>query len=204
MTGYDACSDEELLERMRMGENGISDYLMEKYKSLVRKKARTLYLMGGERDDLIQEGMIGLFRAVMDFQPDKGASFMTFAGLCIDRQLYNAVQSSQRQKNLPLNSYVSFSDEDENRLEQLWVENPESIVIEREDVRAFKEEISKILSPMEKKVLDAYLRGDSYEEIAGMLGKSQKSVDNALARVRGKIRRYIDGRKNLKMGGDFS
>ncbi len=204
MTGYDACSDEELLERMRRGENGISDYLMEKYKSLVRKKARTLYLMGGERDDLIQEGMIGLFRAVMDFQPDKGASFMTFAGLCIDRQLYNAVQSSQRQKNLPLNSYVSFSDEDENRLEQLWVENPESIVIEREDVRAFKEEISKILSPMEKKVLDAYLRGDSYEEIAEMLGKSQKSVDNALARVRGKIRRYIDGRKNLKMGGDFS
>lgn len=189
MIRYDEFCDEELLQMMRSGESGVSDYLMEKYKHLVRKKARAMYLIGGETDDLIQEGMIGLFRAVMDYQPEKKASFMTFACLCIDRQLYNAVQSSMRQKNLPLNSYVSFNDEEyEKYMEQLWVENPESIIIDRENTRALQEEIARILSPMENKVLEGYLRGDSYVQIGEQLGKSYKSIDNALHRIRRKIR----------------
>ena len=148
-----------------------------------------MYLIGGETDDLIQEGMIGLFRAVMDYRPEKKASFMTFACLCIDRQLYNAVQSSMRQKNLPLNSYVSFNDEEyEKYMEQLWVENPESIIIDRESTQALQEEIARILSPMENKVLEGYLRGDSYTQIGERLGKSYKSIDNALHRIRRKIR----------------
>ncbi len=189
MIRYDEFCDEELLQMMRSGESGVSDYLMEKYKHLVRKKARAMYLIGGETDDLIQEGMIGLFRAVMDYRPEKKASFMTFACLCIDRQLYNAVQSSMRQKNLPLNSYVSFNDEEyEKYMEQLWVENPESIIIDRENTQALQEEIARILSPMENKVLEGYLRGDSYTQIGEQMGKSYKSIDNALHRIRRKIR----------------
>ena len=109
MSHYDDYSDEELISRLRSGESGISDYLMEKYKELVRYKARAMFLIGGETDDLIQEGMIGLFKAVQNYQPDKDTSFQTFATLCIDRQLYSAIQNSNRQKHMPLNSYVSLS-----------------------------------------------------------------------------------------------
>ena len=115
MSRYGQCSDEELIERLRNGESKISDYLMEKYKGTVKKRARAMYLIGGETDDLIQEGMIGLFKAVQDYRPDREASFRTFAGLCIDRQLYSAVKNSTRQKHIPLNSYVSLSEEEEKR-----------------------------------------------------------------------------------------
>lgn len=189
MIHYEEYGDEELIRMMRSGEKGVSDYLMEKYKYLVRKKARALFLIGAEPDDLIQEGMIGLFRAVLDYQPEKKASFMTFASLCIDRQLYNAVHSSMRQKNLPLNSYVSFSDEEYERyMEQMWAENPEAIIIDRENTQALREEIARLLSPLENKVLESYLRGDSYAQIGVRLGKSSKSIDNALHRIRRKIR----------------
>ena len=109
MVQYDHVSDEELIARLRAGESAVSDYLMEKYKGLVRKKARAMFLIGGDTDDLIQEGMIGLFKAIQDYQPDKEASFLTFARLCIDRQVYSAIQSSRRQKHQPLNSYISLS-----------------------------------------------------------------------------------------------
>ena len=189
MSGYDQCSDEELIVRLQKGEKEISDYLMEKYKEFVRKKARAVYLIGGETDDLIQEGMIGLFKAVQDYRPEKEASFRTFAGLCIDRQLYSAIQSSNRQKHLPLNSYVSLSQAGEAEdLEGRWSENPEAVVIDQERTRILKEEIQKALSSMENKVLTYYMQGYGYVKIAKLLGKNPKSIDNALQRIRGKIR----------------
>ena len=192
MSHYEQYSDEELIVMLRKGESEVSDYLMEKYKEFVRKKARTMCLMGGETDDLIQEGMIGLFKAVQNYQPDRNASFQTFAGLCIDRQLYSAIQNSNRQKHMPLNSYISLSQEDDSEgMETVgWSEDPESIIIDQESTRALEQEIKDALSPMENKVLDYYLRGYNYVKIARIMGKSPKSIDNALQRMRGKIRNF--------------
>lgn len=191
MCQYDHVSDEELISRLRDGENGISDYLMEKYKGMVRKKARAMFLIGGDTDDLIQEGMIGLFKAVRDYRPEREASFQTFARLCIDRQLSSAIQSSMRQKHQPLNSYVSLSQDDEGE-QELWTENPEAILIDQENTRILQEEIRRQLSPMENQVLDCYLEGYGYVQIGEMLGKSPKAIDNALQRIRGKIRSRIE------------
>ena len=191
MNRYDQYSDEELIFRLRQGETDISDYLMEKYKEFVRKKARTMFLIGGETDDLIQDGMIGLFKAIQNYQPDRDTSFRTFANLCIDRQLCSAVQYSNRQKHLPLNSYVSLSDENESEhLEGSWSEDPETIMIDQESVRNLELEIAKALSPMENKVLNYYLRGYGYVKIAEIMGKTPKSIDNALQRIRGKVRNF--------------
>ena len=191
MGRYDQYSDEELIVRLREGETEISDYLMEKYKEFVRKKARAMFLIGGETDDLIQEGMIGLFKAIQNYQADKETSFRTFASLCIDRQLYSAVQNSNRQKHQPLNSYVSLSDENESdHLEGAWSEDPEALIIGQESTRTLEREITKVLSPMENKVLDYYLRGYGYVKIAEIMGKTPKSIDNALQRIRGKIRNF--------------
>lgn len=190
MKDYANCSDEELILRLHGGEEEISDYLMEKYKEFVRRKARAMYLMGGETDDLIQEGMIGLFKAVKDYRPEKDASFRTFAGLCIDRQLYSAIQSSNRKKHLPLNSYVSLNSENETGdLEGQWSENPEALIIDRERTSALEAEIRKMLSPMENKVLKYYLQGYGYVKIGELMGKNPKAVDNALQRIRGKIQK---------------
>lgn len=193
MRQYDNVSDEDLIARLRGGESGISDYLMEKYKGLVKKKARAMFLIGGDTDDLIQEGMIGLFKAVQDYSLEREASFQTFARLCIDRQLYNVIQTSRRQKHQPLNSYVSLSTEDAGEHEEeLWMENPESIIIDQENTRALQETIRKQLSVMENKVLDDYLEGYGYVQIAELLGKSPKAIDNALQRIRAKIRTQIE------------
>ena len=197
MDCYGQFSDEQLIERLRGGETEISDYLMEKYKGLVRKKARAMYLIGGDSADLIQEGMIGLFKAVQDYRPDREASFQTFASLCIERQLYSAVKNSTRQKHIPLNSYVSLSEEAETgSLEGLWSENPEALIIDRENTGSLEKQISQTLSPMENKVLDYYLKGYSYVQIAELMNKQSKSIDNALQRIRGKIRDYIKKSKN--------
>lgn len=197
MDCYGQFSDEQLIERLRGGETEISDYLMEKYKGLVRKKARAMYLIGGDTDDLIQEGMIGLFKAVQDYRPDREASFQTFASLCIERQLYSAVKNSTRQKHIPLNSYVSLSEEAETgSLEGRWSENPEALIIDRENTGSLEKQISQTLSPMENKVLDYYLKGYSYVQIAELMNKQSKSIDNALQRIRGKIRDYIKKSKN--------
>lgn len=197
MDCYGQFSGEQLIERLRGGETEISDYLMEKYKGLVRKKARAMYLIGGDTDDLIQEGMIGLFKAVQDYRPDREASFQTFASLCIERQLYSAVKNSTRQKHIPLNSYVSLSEEAETgSLEGLWSENPEALIIDRENTGSLEKQISQTLSPMENKVLDYYLEGYSYVQIAELMNKQSKSIDNALQRIRGKIRDYIKKSKN--------
>ena len=186
---YDTCTDEELIARLRAGEREITDYLIDKYKSLVRTRARALYLVGGDHEDLIQEGMLGLFKAARDYKPGKEASFATFAGLCIDRQMYSAVASSQRQKHQPLNSFVSLSEPvSEQELRLVDEETPEEIMISRENVIGMHERIKERLSKFEYQVLELYLKGYDYTQIAEKLGKQPKAIDNALQRIRSKVR----------------
>ncbi len=191
---YTTYSDEELIEKLREGNAEIADYIMEKYKPLVRKKTNAMYLIGGETEDLIQEGMIGLFKAVRDFNPGKEASFFTFAEVCISRQLYSALEASNRKKHIPLNTYVSFSNQDEPdgvHLEQIVTEqtaSPEQILIEQEHKEEFFAKLEQKLSPMERKVLYLYLEGSNYTEIASIMGKTPKSIDNSLQRIRGKVK----------------
>ena len=190
---YEAFSDEELIEKLRQGENDITDYILEKYKTLVRKKTNAMYLIGGETEDLIQEGMIGLFKAIRDYRPDKDASFYHFAELCINRQLYSALEASNRKKHQPLNSYISLSDQDNQGAvaAELLVDQergPEQMVIEQELWEEYKKRLEQNLSKMENKVLQYYLDGNHYIQIAEIMGKSPKSIDNALQRIRQKIR----------------
>ena len=196
MTDYDNRSDESLLESYRRGDQGVSDYLMEKYKGLVKRKARAFYLIGGETDDLIQEGMIGLFKAVRDYQPDRDTSFVTFARLCIERQIYSAIQNSNRQKNIPLNSYIPLTQEKDTDIMlaslDIHAQSPESIIISKENARFLYEMIKTRLSRMEVEVLERYLRGAGYAEIGQQMGKPAKSIDNAIQRIRKKIREYLE------------
>ena len=190
---YEAFSDEELIEKLRQGENDITDYILEKYKPLVRKKTNAMYLIGGETEDLIQEGMIGLFKAIRDYRPDKDASFYHFAELCINRQLYSALEASNRKKHQPLNSYISLSDQDNQGAvaAELLVDQergPEQMVIDQELWEEYKKRLEQNLSKMENKVLQYYLDGNHYIQIAEIMGKSPKSIDNALQRIRQKIR----------------
>lgn len=199
MQDYNDYTDEELIEMYRTcHENtAISDYLIEKYKNLVRKKARAMYLIGAETEDLIQEGMIGLFKAIRDYQPERGSSFFSFANLCIDRQMYHAVEASNRQKHQPLNAYVSLSMEngEDGILSELVASSAEAIVLDRENAQIMQEKIKKCLSPLENQVLASYLKGNDYIKIAQQLGRSPKSVDNALQRIRAKVRECILGKE---------
>lgn len=204
---YDTMTDEQLISRLRGGERDIMDYLMVKYKSMVRRKTREMFLIGGENDDLIQEGMIGLFKALRDYDSGRDASFLTFADLCVSRQMYTAVQASKRQKHIPLNTYVSLygsvgtnrdGEEEEslvNVLSDVAGTNPEDVVIDRENVIQLEQTIERELSGFEKQVLDLYLTGMSYQQIAKVLGRDDKSTDNALQRIKTKLRRAI-GREN--------
>lgn len=200
---YENISDEELIVRLRQGETQITDYIMEKYKHLVRKKAKSMYILGGDNDDLIQEGMIGLFKAIHDYDIGRDASFFTFADLCVSRQMYNAVQAARREKHAPLNSYVSLyaemseGDNDDNRVKLInalasEVEtNPEELFIDKENVAALESIIDKELSSFEKQVLDLYLTGMSYSQIAKVLARDEKSTDNALQRLKAKIKKAV-------------
>ncbi len=193
MPGYEALSDERLIELFQGGETAVLDYLMEKYKGMVLAKARPLFLTGGDTDDLIQEGMIGLFKAVRDYRAEKGASFLTFASLCIDRQMFHAISHSQTQKNIPLNSYVSLTQEDGPAVSPdrtLWDENPEAIVLSQEADSFLRQYLKKNLSRMENEVLARYLNGESYREIAEALGKEPKAIDNAIQRIRRKLETF--------------
>ncbi len=190
---YEAFSDEELIEKLRQGEKDITDYILEKYKPLVRKKTNAMYLIGGETEDLIQEGMIGLFKAIRDYRSDKDASFYHFAELCINRQLYSALEASNRKKHQPLNSYISLSDQKQQSAvaAEFLVDQertPEQMVIEQELWEEYKRRLEQNLSKMERKVLQYYLDGNHYIQIAEIMGKSPKSIDNALQRIRQKIR----------------
>ncbi len=193
---YEDIRDEELLAQLSAGNDSITEYLCKKYKHLVMKKANALYLIGAEKEDLIQEGMIGLFKAIRDYLPEKETSFYHFAELCITRQMYHAIEASQRLKHAPLNSYISLSagsGEEENGLTygdligDTSEHNPERLLIEWEDYQSLFASLEQLLSPMEKQVCDLYLQGMDYRQIAEYMGKSPKSIDNALQRIRKKI-----------------
>ncbi len=195
MEQYRTLSDEELIAALRGGEKRLMDYILNNYKPLVLRKANAMYLIGGDTEDLIQEGMIGLFKAIRDYREEKETSFFHFAELCINRQLYSAVEASNRKKHAPLNSYVSFysqSGEEGKPLAETLptddADNPEQLVIDQENVRLFLERARDSLSPMECVVLDESLAGLNYLQIAKKLGKSPKSIDNALSRIKAKIR----------------
>lgn len=194
MCRYNETADETLIRRLRAGESAIADYLMEKYKGLVKKKARAMFLIGGDTDDLIQEGMIGLFKAIREYQPGHEASFYHFADLCIARQMYTAVEASNRKKHAPLNSYISlYDDPDADGVTLADIlpadadENPEHLLIGKENIEQKLEMLSKKLSKMEKQVFDYMLEGLNYRQIAERMGKSPKAIDNAIQRMRGKI-----------------
>lgn len=195
MKKYQKFEDEELIEKLRAGDERIMDYILDKYKPLVRKRANTMYLIGGDTDDLIQEGMIGLFKAIRDFEEEKEASFYHFAELCINRQIYTAVEASNRKKHAPLNSYVSLysgTNEDgvvlADSLTTSVMENPEQMIIEQENFVQFMEQLKERLSKMERQVVDYYLAGLNYVQIAEQMGKTPKAIDNALQRIKTKIR----------------
>lgn len=194
MNSYNEMSDEELICCLRSGKQDITDYIMDKYKNLVRKRANAMFLIGGENDDLIQEGMIGLFKAIRDYKPDKDSSFYHFADICISRQIYNAVEASRRKKHQPLNSYVSLQAQEEENgptlidmLISMDSTNPEQLLIDRESVLDIEEKIEKVLSQMEKKVMAHYLQGMNYQQIARVMQKPPKTIDNALQRIRRKL-----------------
>lgn len=180
---YGNLTDEELMKRLEAGETEVTEYLLDKYKPLVKSRARTLYLIGGEKDDLIQEGMIGLFRAIRGFRASGERSFYTFAELCIMRQMYTAVQASGRKKHAPLNSYVSLDEGTELLTEQ----NPEDLVIDQENLESRYDQIHRRLSDMEKLVLELYLEGKTYMQIASVIGKNEKAVDNTIQRLKKKL-----------------
>lgn len=201
MENYQDQPDEELLRRLKSGERVVTDYLMEKYKFLVRKKAKAMYLIGGENDDLIQEGMIGLFKAIRDYDGDKDASFYSFADLCISRQIYSAVQASRRQKHIPLNTYISLYSNTltsegakiplEDVLQSMQEKNPEEMIIDQESADRIEAKLELALSDFEQEVLGLYMVGNSYTQIADIMNKNPKSVDNALQRIRIKIRQIL-------------
>lgn len=201
MESYQDQPDEELLRRLKSGEKVVTDYLMEKYKFLVRKKAKAMYLIGGENDDLIQEGMIGLFKAIRDYDGDKDASFYSFADLCISRQIYSAVQASRRQKHIPLNTYISLYSNTltsegakiplEDVLQSMQEKNPEEMIIDQESADRIEAKLELALSDFEQEVLGLYMVGNSYTQIADIMNKNPKSVDNALQRIRMKIRQIL-------------
>lgn len=202
MSKYDRMTDEQLLCDYKNGNQEIMDYLMVKYKSMVRKKARAMYLLGGENEDLIQEGMIGLIKAVRDFDVTQKTSFSSFAELCVSRQMYSAIEASNRKKHLPLNSYVSLYEDSEqvgegrslpliDTIESSKENDPEVLYFGKEYTEAFAEQLKELLSPLENHVLYLHLMGTDYRTIAELLGKSLKSVDNALQRIKTKAQKIL-------------
>lgn len=203
MNKYEKMADEQLIRNLRDGETAITDFIMEKYKFLVKKHAKAMFLLGGENDDLIQEGMIGLFKAVRDYNLEQEASFYSFAELCISRQMYTAIKNSQRQKHMPLNSYISLYEQgsksaEENHspmidnLQNAKDNNPEELFLTKEYYESVEQELKSLLSDLESRVLYLHLRGEDYQRIAKLLDKSPKSIDNALQRIKGKVSTLIN------------
>ncbi len=192
---YEKLTDNEIIELISENDNEAMEFMMKKYGGIVKKEIRTVYIIGAETEDLTQEGMIGLFKAIRDYEPNKGAVFSTFATLCIRRQIKTAISASNRKKHIPLNSYISiYAETDEfgsvlaDDLEaENKVSNPEAVVIAREQQTVLDEKIKSDLSTFEKKVLELFLEGLSYSDIAWRLEKNEKSIDNALQRIRNKL-----------------
>ncbi|MFS1514694.1 RNA polymerase sporulation sigma factor SigH [Chengkuizengella sp. SCS-71B] len=197
-------TDEEIVESVREGDNIALEYLINKYKNFVRAKGRSYFLIGADREDIIQEGMIGLYKAIRDFRGDKLASFKAFAELCITRQIITAIKTATRQKHIPLNSYISLDkpiyDEESDRtlLDVICgskVTDPEELMINKEEFSGLEDKMGEILSDLERKVLMLYLDGRSYQDIALDLDRHIKSIDNALQRVKRKLERYLEVRE---------
>jgi RNA polymerase sporulation-specific sigma factor len=201
MYDYDLKPDEDIVEAVREGNSEALEYLINKYKNFVRAKARSYFLIGADREDIVQEGMIGLYKSIRDFRGDKQASFKAFAELCITRQIITAIKTATRQKHIPLNSYVSLDkpiyDEDSDRtlLDVICgskVTDPEELIINQEEFSGLEDKMGEILSDLERRVLMLYLDGRSYQEIAVDLDRHVKSIDNALQRVKRKLERYLE------------
>jgi RNA polymerase sporulation-specific sigma factor len=198
---YKDLPEEYTVNLAKEGDSSAQEYLIKKYKNFVRSKARSYFLIGADKEDIIQEGMIGLFKAIRDFQPDKIASFRSFAELCITRQIITAIKTATRQKHIPLNSYVSLNkpvfDEESDRtlIDILSGRNnvdPEALIISREEVKNIESKIGEMLSELEWEVLTSYIQGKSYQEIAEDLDRHVKSIDNALQRVKRKLEKYLE------------
>ena len=192
---YENYTDEQLLDIIKNGDNKPVDYLINKYKNLVKVRSRAYFMMGADTEDIIQEGMIGLYKAIRDYKKTD-ATFQTFAKICIDRQVMTAIKTANRKKDLPLNSYLSlnmlvYDEENEityiDKLEESKILNPEEIIIDKENVKTLQQKINQNLSDLEKQVLQLYLKGRSYATIAKKLDKDEKSIDNAIQRIRKKI-----------------
>jgi RNA polymerase sporulation-specific sigma factor len=205
--GFGVMADEDIVEFAKSGNISAQEYLINKYKNFVRAKARSYFLIGADREDIIQEGMIGLYKAIRDFRGDKLSSFRAFAELCITRQIITAIKTATRQKHIPLNSYVSLNkpiyDEDSDRtlldvISGAKITDPEELVISREEFDDIEEKMGEILSSLEWRVLMFYLEGKSYQEIAMDLNRHVKSIDNALQRVKRKLERYLVNREGAR------
>lgn len=198
---FEELSDEMLVEQVHQGNTEALDYLITKYRMFVKAKARSYFLIGADREDIVQEGMIGLYKAIRDFKGDKLSSFRAFAELCITRQIITAIKTATRQKHIPLNSYVSLDkpiyDEESDRtlmdiITSSESEDPEYLMINREEYSRLEEKIGEILSELEQQVLALYLDGQSYNEISEELNRHVKSIDNALQRVKRKLERHLE------------
>lgn len=201
---YGTMQDEELVERIHNGESEALDYLIQKYRNFVRAKARSYFIIGADREDIIQEGMIGLYKAIRDYREEKLTSFRAFAELCINRQMITAIKTATRQKHIPLNSYISLDkpiyDEESDRtlmdvITGAKISNPEELILIREKYVCIEVKISELLSDLERKVLALYLDGQSYQEISEELNRHVKSIDNALQRVKKKLERLLERRE---------
>ncbi|MBP2664948.1 MAG: sigH [Firmicutes bacterium] len=212
---FENMTDEQIVIDAKDNDNTVAlEYLINKYRNFVRAKARSYFLIGADREDIIQEGMIGLYKAIRDFRNDKLSSFRAFAELCVTRQIITAIKTATRQKHIPLNSYVSLNkpiyDEDSDRtlldvLSGSKIADPEELVISREEFVDIEEKMGEILSDLEWKVLMSYLDGKSYQEIAVELDRHVKSIDNALQRVKRKLERYLDNRgDDTDIGGLYN
>ena len=201
---YKHLEDEQLVELVHQGDGDALDFLIHKYQNFVRAKARSYFLVGADREDIIQEGMIGLYKAVRDFKGDKLSSFKAFAELCITRQMITAIKTATRQKHIPLNSYVSldkpiYDDESDRTLMDVIsgtkAMDPEELIVNREEVDDIEVKMTELLSDLERKVLALYLDGRSYQEISEDLKRHVKSIDNALQRVKRKLEKYLESRE---------
>ena len=200
---FDQLTDEEIVALAQGNNDEALTYLLDKYKNFVRSKARSYFLIGADHEDIVQEGMIGLFKAIRDFKPSRLSSFRAFAELCVKRQIITAIKTATRQKHFPLNSYVSLNkplyDEESDRtlldVIEGRVTNPEDLFISQEELERIQNEISTTLSPLEQQVLAAFLNGKSYQEIAEMLDRHVKSIDNALQRVKRKLTKMLEDKE---------
>ena len=198
---YGMLNDESIVQLCHEGNTEAEEYLLNKYKNFVRSKARSYFLIGADHEDIVQEGMIGLYKAIRDYKQEKLSSFRAFAELCITRQIITAIKTATRQKHIPLNSYVSlnkplYDEESDRTLLDIIMEgnagNPEDMIINQENLGNIHQKINEVLSGLEQEVLTAYLDGKSYQEIAESLGRHVKSIDNALQRVKRKLEKYLE------------